>query len=143
MADPKYEIDAEGNLVQTGGDTAASGGDTAASSGDAAASGGDTATSGGDEAAKGVVDAADGGGEEVADRPVSAADRRRFLNALIASDVIGVLVFVGSGLLLPESRTLLLILAALYAVAGVAVYIWMSRTTLRKVEESSERQANG
>jgi hypothetical protein len=143
MADPKYGIDAEGNLVQTGGDTAASGGDTAASSGDAAASGGDTATSGGDEAAKGVVDAADGGGEEVADRPVTAADRRRFLNALIASDVIGVLVFVGSGLLLPESRTLLLILAALYAVAGVAVYIWMSRTTLRKVEESSERQANG
>jgi hypothetical protein len=115
MADPKYEIDAEGNLVQTGGD----------------------------EAAKGVVDAADGGGEEVADRPVTAADRRRFLNALIASDVIGVLVFVGGGLLLPESRTLLLILAALYAVAGVAVYIWMSRTTLRKVEESSERQANG
>lgn len=122
MADPKYEIDVEGNLVQAGGDTAASSGD---------------------EAAKGVVDAADGGGGEVADRPVTAADRRRFLNALIASDVVGVLVFVGSGLLLPESRTLLLILAALYAVAGVAVYIWMSRTTLRKVEESSERQANG
>lgn len=112
MADPKYEIDSEGNLVPSGGDPA-------------------------------VQNTVAKDGEEAVDRPVTATDRRRFLNALIASDVIGVLVLGGSGLLLPESRTLLLILAVLYAVAGVFVYIWMSRTTQRKVEESRERPANG
>jgi len=57
--------------------------------------------------------------------------------------VLGVLVLGGSGLLLPESRTLLLGLAAAYAIAGVCVYIWISRLTLRRLEESRERQANG
>lgn len=128
MADRKYEIDAEGNLVQSGDNPAAS--DSAATDRGAAAAKDGAATAAKDN-------------EEAADRPVTAADRRRFLNALIASDVIGVLVLGGSGLLLPESRTLLLVLAVLYAVAGVVVYLWMSRTTQRKVEESRERQANG
>jgi hypothetical protein len=132
MADQRYEIDSEGNLVQSGEGSAAQ----------------DSADQGSDAQDQAVQDSANQdpaatGGEATGDRPVSAADRRRFLNALIASDVIGVLVLGGSGLLLPESRTLLLALAVLYAVAGIAIYIWMSRMTQRKVEEGRERQANG
>lgn len=110
MTDRKYEIDSQGNLVQSGGETAAGG------------------------------EAADGGNERTTDPTVTAADRRRFLNALLASDVIGVLVLAGGGLLLPESRTILLIFAAVYAVAGVAIYIWMSRSTQQKVEAARRRQ---
>lgn len=77
------------------------------------------------------------------DRPVTEADRRKFLNFLLASDVIGVLVLAGGGLLLPESRAILLILAAVYAVAAVPVYIWMSRSTQQKVEASRQRQLSG
>ena len=107
MADRKYEIDDQGNLIE--------GGEPAAESGDDAGS----------------------------DRPVTEADRRKFLNALLVSDVIGVLVLAGGGLLLPESRTLLLILAAVYAVAAVPVYVWMSRSTQQKVEASRQRQISG
>lgn len=105
MADRKYEIDDQGNLVQDGEPAAESGAG--------------------------------------ADRPVTEADRRKFLNALLASDVIGVLVLAGGGLLLPESRTLLLILAAVYAVAAVPVYVWLSRSTQQKVEASRQRQISG
>jgi hypothetical protein len=79
--------------------------------------------------------------DAVEERPVSAADRRRFLRVLAISDVLGVLVLAGSGLLLPESRTLLLILAAVYAIVAVPIYLWMSRQTQRKVEGSERRQA--
>lgn len=62
--------------------------------------------------------------------------RRRFLAALLASDVLGVLMLAGGAALLPEQRTILLILAVAYAVVSVPVFIWMSRSTRRKVEES-------
>jgi hypothetical protein len=103
MTDPQYEIDDQGNLVNSDGETA------------------------------------DDGVEKTDDRPVTPADRRRLLRALLASDVIGVGVLVVSGLLLPESRTILLILGAAYAVTAVPIYIWMSRSTQRKVEASRGR----
>lgn len=67
---------------------------------------------------------------------VTPEARRRFLAALLASDVLGVLVLAGSAALLPEQRTILLILALAYAIVSVPVYLWMSRSTQRKVEES-------
>lgn len=109
MADPKYEIDDQGNLVESGGETVENGKEIAEN------------------------------GEEATARPATPADRRRFLLALLVSDVIGVMVLAGSGLLLPESRTILLILAAVYAVAAVPIYIWISRSTQRKVEADRHR----
>jgi hypothetical protein len=108
MAEQKYEVDDQGNLVPSGGETVS---DSGALEGD----------------------------EEAPPQPVTAADRRRFLLALLASDVIGVVVLLGAGLLLPESRTILFILGAAYAVVSVPIYIWMSRSTQRKVEASSGR----
>lgn len=105
MADPKYEIDDQGNLVESGGETAAN-------------------------------------REEATARPATPADRRRLLLALLASDVIGVLVLVGSGLLLPESRTILLLFGVVYAVAAVPIYIWISRSTQRKVEADRHRDTS-
>jgi hypothetical protein len=101
MAEKKYEIDDQGNLVSSG-----------------------------EEPAGGPIDQADG-------RPATAADRRRLLSALLASDVIGVAVLVGAGLLLSESRTILFALAAAYAVVSVPIYIWISRSSRRKVEADS------
>jgi len=80
------------------------------------------------------------GTEQADDRSVTPADRRRFLRALLASDVIGVAFLIGGGLLLPESRTILLILGAAYAVAAAPIYVWMSRLTQRKVEADRERR---
>jgi hypothetical protein len=102
MADPRYEMDDQGNLVNR------------------------------DE------EASDNLGQGV-DPPVTAADRRRFLRALLVSDLIGVTVLVVSGLLLPESRTILLILGAAYALVSVPIYLWMSRSTQRKVEAGGGR----
>ncbi len=79
------------------------------------------------------------GAERTDGRPVTPADRRRFLLFLLVSDVIGIAFLFGGGLLLPESRTVLLILGAAYAVAAVPIYVWMSRLTQRKVEADSER----
>jgi len=67
---------------------------------------------------------------------VTPEARRRFLSVLLASDVLGVLVLAGGAVLLPESRTILLILAVAYAIVSVPVFVWMSRSTQRKVEES-------
>lgn len=36
----------------------------------------------------------------------------------------------------PEQRTILLILAVAYGIVSVPVFIWMSRSTQRKVDES-------
>jgi hypothetical protein len=77
---------------------------------------------------------ADGPPEEV-----TAEARRRFLAALLASDVLGVLVLGGAAALLPERRTILLVLAVAYAIVSVPVFVWMSRSTRRKVEESQRR----
>lgn len=73
---------------------------------------------------------------------VTPAARRRFLVALVVSDAIGVLVLVGSAVLLPDSRTILLILAVAYLVVSVPIYVWMSRSTQRRVEESQRRQVS-
>lgn len=73
---------------------------------------------------------------------VTPEARRRFLAALLASDVIGVLVLVGSAALLPEQRTILLVLAVAYATVSVPVFVWMSRSTQRKVEESQRRYSS-
>jgi hypothetical protein len=80
--------------------------------------------------------------EESAEAPeaVTPAARRRFLIALMASDAIGVLVLGGSAALLPDSRTILSICAVAYLVVSVPIYVWMSRSTQRKVEESQRRQ---
>lgn len=51
--------------------------------------------------------------------------RRRFLAALLASDLIGVLVLVG-----------------VYVGVSVPVFVWMSRSTQRKVEESQRRYSS-
>lgn len=67
---------------------------------------------------------------------VTPEARRRFLVALFVSDLLGVLVLAGSAALLPPQRTILLILAVAYAVVSVPVFVWMSRSTERKVEES-------
>lgn len=67
---------------------------------------------------------------------VTPEARQRFLAALLASDLLGVLVLAGGAALLPEQRTILLILAVAYAIVSVPVFIWMSRSTQRKVEES-------
>jgi hypothetical protein len=75
-----------------------------------------------------------------APQEVTPAARRRFLIALVASDAIGVLVLAGGAALLPDSRTVLLICAVAYLVVSVPIYVWMSRSTQRKVEESQQSQ---
>jgi hypothetical protein len=78
-------------------------------------------------------------GEGDAPPPVTPAARKRFLSALLASDVIGIAVLIGGAMLFPESRTILLILGVAYALVSVPIYVWMSRSTQRKVEESPGR----
>jgi Na+/melibiose symporter-like transporter len=73
---------------------------------------------------------------------VTPEARRRFLAAVLASDVLGVLVLAGAALLLPESRTILLILAVVYAIVSIPVFAWLSRSTRQKVEESQRRYAS-
>lgn len=108
MADSKYEVDDEGNLVEVDRPV-----DNAAP-GDAAA-------------------------DSAPEQTVTEEQRRLFLGALLASDVIGVLVLAGAAVLLPESRAILAILAIAYLIASIPIFIWMSRSTRRKVEESQRR----
>jgi hypothetical protein len=107
MANPEYEVDDDGNLVERGA-----------------------------PASDGATPSAEPSEE------VTPEARRRFLGALLASDVLGVLVLAGSAALLPEQGAILLILAVAYAVVSVPVFIWMSRSTQRKVEESQRHYSS-
>ena len=86
---------------------------------------------------EGAEGAAASGTDGRADAPVTAAARRLFLWGLFAADLIGFLVFAGAAVLLPESRTILIAITVLYLAMTVPIFVWMSRSTKRKVERSS------
>ncbi len=92
---------------------------------------------------RGAPKAESAGGESTeSSEEVTPEARRRFLVALLASDALGVLGLAGGAVLLPESRTILLVLAVAYALVSVPIFVWLSRSTQRKVEESQRRYAS-
>jgi hypothetical protein len=95
MAEPRYEIDDEGNLVE------------------------DSPPSDGDRT--------DGESE------VTPEQARRFMQTLVLSDIVGVLVLAGGAALLPESRTLLLVLAVAYAIVSVPIALYLRRSIYSRV----------
>jgi hypothetical protein len=84
---------------------------------------------------KGDGEDASGGGAA----QMSADGRRRFLRALAGADVLGVLFLVGCAIYMPGSRTPLLILAAVYAVISVPIFVFMSRQSRLQVEGRPNR----
>jgi hypothetical protein len=68
------------------------------------------------------------------DREVAPEDARLFLRAVVLGDVIGVVVFLGAALLLPNVRTQLLLVAAAYGVLGVAMFFYLRRDIYGRIK---------
>lgn len=86
-----------------------------------------------------LLEVGTGGSEEVSPRgwPLTVAAKARILRQVAVAEVFGLVVLVAIAVAMPDLRLILLVLAGVYALATVPVYLLYSRVLGRRVRPPS------